>query len=123
MDLSIYDVILGPVMTEKAYKLNKKDKKLVLSVHPKANKVQIKSALETLFGVKVEKINVSIRAGKRRLVGRRVVIGSDNKKAIVSLKEGYSIDLFDQAGGPVVAEHKAPFELKKSSGALSSAAE
>jgi large subunit ribosomal protein L23 len=113
MDLSIYDVILGPVMTEKAYKLNKKDKKLVLSVHPKANKVQIKSALETLFGVKVEKINVSIR----------VVIGSDNKKAIVSLKEGYSIDLFDQAGGPVVAEHKAPFELKKSSGALSSAAE
>lgn len=123
MDLSIYDVILGPVMTEKAYKLNKMYKKLVLSVHPKANKVQIKSALETLFGVKVDKINVSIREGKRRSVGRRIVMGSDDKKAIVSLKEGYSIDLFDQAGGPTVAEHEAPFKVKKSAEASSAAVE
>jgi large subunit ribosomal protein L23 len=123
MDLSIYDIILGPVMTEKAYKLNKNDKKLVLSVHPKSNKVQIKSALETLFGVKVDKINVALRAGKRRLVGRRVVIGSDTKKAIVSLKEGYSIDLFDQAGGPVAVENETTLKVKKSAGHSSSTAE
>lgn len=104
MDLKIYDIILGPVMTEKAYRLNKVDKKLVLRVHPHANKVQIKSALETLFGVKVDKVNVSIREGKRRQLNKRVIQGSDAKKAIISLKEGYSIDLFDQAGGPAVAE-------------------
>lgn len=123
MDLSIYDIILGPVMTEKAYKLNKNDKKLVLSVHPKANKVQIKNALETLFGVKVDKINVALRAGKRRLVGRRVIVGSDQKKAIVSLKEGYSIDLFDQAGGPVAVENETTLKAKKSADHSSSTAE
>jgi large subunit ribosomal protein L23 len=104
MDLKVYDIILGPVMTEKAYRLNKVDKKLVLRVHPQANKVQIKSALETLFGVKVDKVNVSVREGKRRQLNKRVIQGSDSKKAIVSLKEGYSIDLFDQAGGPAVAQ-------------------
>jgi large subunit ribosomal protein L23 len=104
MDLKVYDIILGPVMTEKAYRLNKVDKKLVLRVHPQANKVQIKNALEILFGVKVDKVNVSVREGKRRQLNKRVIYGSDSKKAFVSLKEGYSIDLFDQAGGPAVAQ-------------------
>src|SRR5579862_5341665 len=98
MELTIYDVIQGPLVTEKAYELNKKQKKLVVKVHPHANKPLIKKALESLFEVKVDSVNVAVRKGKVRSVGRRVVQGPLTKKAIITLKEGYSLDLFDQAG-------------------------
>lgn len=98
MDLSIYDVIQKPVISEKAYKLNRDLKKLVLTVHMHANKPMIKEALKKLFNVEVTNICVLVRKGKNRRVGRRKVQGSDAKKAIVTLAEGYSINLFDQAG-------------------------
>jgi large subunit ribosomal protein L23 len=98
MDLSIYDVIQKPVISEKAYKLNKDLKKLVLRVHMHANKPMIKEALKKLFNVEVKNICILVRKGKNRRVGRRVVTGSDAKKAIITLAEGYSINLFDQAG-------------------------
>ncbi len=97
MELTIYDIIKGPIVTDKAYLLNKKLKQLVLSVHMAANKILIKQALETLFDVKVEKVRIIIRKGKNKLVLRKkVVTGSDVKKAIITLKEGYSIDLTQQ---------------------------
>lgn len=104
MDLTIYDIILGPVITEKAYQLNKMLKKLVLKVHPHANKAQVKEALEKLFDVKVEDVNISVRKGKNRNVGRRPVKGVLQKKAFVTLAEGYSLDLLDQSGANVVAQ-------------------
>jgi large subunit ribosomal protein L23 len=107
MDLTLYDIILGPVVTEKAYELNREDKKLVVRVHPQANKIQIKQALEKLFEVKVEKVNVAIRKGKTRLVGRRKVQGSLSKKAFVTLKEGYSLDVFNQSGTGPIAQTEA----------------
>ena len=111
MDLSIYNIILGPVVTDKAYKLNKNFKKLVLWVHPSANKPLVKEAFKKLFNVEVENVRILIRAGKIRRVGRRVVEGSSKKKAIVTLAEGYSLDLFDQAGtGVVTGEHTADTE-------------
>jgi len=95
---SVYNVIQGPIISDKAYKLNKNLKKLVLVVHPDANKPLVKEALKKLFNVEVEDVRIMICKGKTRRVGRREVIGSARKKAIVTLKEGYSIDLFDQAG-------------------------
>lgn len=104
MDLSIYDIIIGPIISDKAYKLNKQFKKLALKVHPQANKVMVKTALERLFSVKVDKINIIVRAGKKRKVRGKVTIGKLTKRAIVTLTDGYSLDFMDQAGGQVIPE-------------------
>lgn len=93
MDLTIYDIIKGPRITEKAYYLNQTFKQLVLEVHPQANKPMIAEALKKLFDVEVEKIRIILSKGKRRRVGRREVEGKLIKKAIITLKKGYSIDL------------------------------
>jgi len=97
LNLSIYDIIKGPVVSAKATLLNQKLKKLVLVVHPQANKVQIKDALQRLFDVKVEKVNTLNRVGKSYRVRRTIVQGVSTKRVIVTLKEGYTIDLFDQS--------------------------
>ena len=95
MDLNIYDIIKGAVTSSKATLLNEKLKKLVLKVHPQANKTQIKEALQRLYDVKVEKVNTLNRIGKTRRVRRNLTTeGSTTKRVIVTLKEGYFIDLF-----------------------------
>lgn len=93
MDLSIYNVIKKPRITQKAYSLNQKLKKLVLEVDPKANKPMIKEALRKLFNVEADKIGIVVSKGKTRKVGRFETVGKLRKKAIVTLKEGYSVDL------------------------------
>ena len=101
MDLSIYDIIKGPRITNKAYSLNQKLKQLVLEVHPMANKPMISEALKKLFNVEAEKICVIVSKGKFRRAGRHVFQGIKTKKAIVTLKEGQSVDLMNwtqQAG-------------------------
>lgn len=110
MDLSIYDIIVGPVISDKAYKLNKLFKKLALRVHPHANKPMVKEALEKLFSVKVEKISIVVRKGKNRKVKGRATTGKLTKRAIVTLAEGYSLDFMDQAGSQVVAADAAKKE-------------
>lgn len=105
MDLTIYDIIKGPIVTEKAFDLNKRFKKLVLRVHPDANKPLIKEALEKLFNVKVEKINVIVRKGKIITFKRRLTQKITTKKVIVTLKEGYAIDMLDQSQTTVHAEN------------------
>jgi large subunit ribosomal protein L23 len=97
MDLNIQEIIKGPVVSKKATLLNQKLQKLALKVHPKANKMQIKEALQRLFNVKVEKVNTLNRVGKTRRVRRMIVQGSTTKRVIVTLKEGYTIDLFGQS--------------------------
>lgn len=97
MDLNIHDVIRGPVISDKAYKINKQLNRLVLKIHPDANKPLVKQAVERLFDVKVDKVNIIVRKGKERMSRRQVVVGKLTKKAIVTLKEGYSLDLFNQA--------------------------
>lgn len=97
MDLTIYDIIQGPVISDKAYKLNKNFKKLFLKVHPQANKKLVQNALEKLFNVKVKDVKIQNRKGKTRVVRRKIFKRSDEKRAIVTLAEGYSLDLFDQA--------------------------
>jgi len=87
-----YDVILAPVITEKATLLSEQNK-VVFRVAPDSTKDEIAHAVEELFRVKVTKVNTSVTKGKtkrfRGIMGRR----SDVKKAIVTLAEGQSIDI------------------------------
>src|SRR5437762_230927 len=96
LNLNVHEIIKGPVVSEKATLLNQKLKKLVLIVHPQANKMQIKEALQRLFNVKVEKVNTLNRVGKSRRVRRTIIEGSTTKRVFVTLKEGYTIDIFGQ---------------------------
>ena len=91
-DTRHYDVIVSPVITEKATVLSDQNK-VVFRVSPDATKPQIKEAVERLFDVKVEKINTSIRKGKQK--NFRGIRGqqSDVKTATVTLAEGDRIDV------------------------------
>ncbi|MFC1842790.1 50S ribosomal protein L23 [Candidatus Dependentiae bacterium] len=111
--ISIYDVILGPIMTDKAYKLNRKFQKLVLKVHPHSNKPLVKEAIERLFEVKVKNVRMLIRKGKlHRLKGGQTTQKSSMKKAIVTLKEGYKVDIWDQPGVTVIPSESSDKSLK-----------
>ncbi len=100
--LTWYDVIKGPVISDKAYKLNQKSNQLVLQVHPFANKPQIKDAIEKLFNVKVKEVRTlirkksSLRATQKKYNALPGI--KKNKVAYVTLAEGYTLNLFDQAG-------------------------
>lgn len=107
MDINIHDVIRGPVISEKAYKINKQLQRLVLKVHPDANKSLVKKAVERLFNVQVDKVNTITRQGKERMSRRQVIVGKLTKKAIVTLKKGYSVDLFNQANVQVERDQSA----------------
>lgn len=96
MDLTIYDIIQGPIISDKAYKLNKRLSKLFLKVHAEANKKLVSDALEKLFNVKVKDVNIQNRKGKTRVVRRRIFSRPDQKRAIVTLAEGYSLTQFEQ---------------------------
>ena len=86
------DIIKGPIMTEKSSDLAKQNV-ITFSVEPKANKTQIKQAIEKIFNVKVESVNtVNVRPRKKR-VGKYTGYTNKVKKAIVKLKDGSSIEL------------------------------
>jgi large subunit ribosomal protein L23 len=87
-----YDVIVSPVITEKAT-LASEHNQVIFRVAPHATKPQIKEAVEKLFDVKVKHVNTLVRKGKvRNFRGRRGML-SDVKKAIVTLEEGHRIDV------------------------------
>ena len=84
------DLIKGPIMTEKSAGLAQNNV-ITFSVDPKANKTQIKQAIEKVFNVKVESVNtINVRPRKKR-VGRYTGYTSKVKKAIVKLAEGHTI--------------------------------
>jgi len=89
------DILLAPVVSEKSYGLLDEGKYTFL-VDPRANKTEIRIAIERVFNVKVDKVHTMNRQGKARRtrfgLGRR----KDTKRAIVSLREG-SIDIFGSA--------------------------
>ena len=90
--LTHYDVILAPVITEKAT-LASEYNRVTFRVHKDATKAQIKAAIEALFNVKVEGVNTLIRKGKTKFFRGRRGTQADVKKAIVRLAEGHSIDV------------------------------
>jgi large subunit ribosomal protein L23 len=87
-----YDVIIAPLITEKATAASEKNQ-VVFEVAKSATKPQIKEAVEKLFDVKVKRVNTLNTKRKTRVFrGRRGVVGNF-KKAIVTLEEGHSIDV------------------------------
>ncbi len=92
--LHTYQVLLRPLITEKATNLTG-DNKYVFEVDRRANKNQVRDAVETAFSVRVVKVNTMNVRGKTRRRGRRLTHASDWKKAIVTLVEGETIQLFE----------------------------
>ena len=95
--MKINEILVKPMLTEKATNLTN-SKVYMFEVNLKANKYNVKEALEKLYKVKVSQVKVMIRKGKKRKVGRRGAIKKQaNKKiAFVQISEG-KIDLFPQA--------------------------
>ena len=92
MDTKYLEIVKAPVITEKAAALGQQNV-YVFKVDSRANKTEIKQAIEKVFNVKVESVNtVNVRPKKKR-VGRYVGKTNKVKKAIVKLKEGSSIEL------------------------------
>jgi large subunit ribosomal protein L23 len=87
-----YDVILSPLVTEKATAASEKNK-VVFKVRLDATKTEIKHAVEKLFEVKVTGVNTLIRKGKKKVFRGTRGKQSDVKKAIVTLEEGNTIDI------------------------------
>ena len=92
LDPRHYDVIVGPVITEKATMLSEHNK-VVFKVAKTATKPQIKAAVEKLFDVKVVSVNTLVTEGKVKVFRGRLGQRSDVKKAVVTLEEGHSIDV------------------------------
>jgi len=91
------DILLAPVVSEKSYGLLDEGKYTFI-VDPRANKTEIKIAVERVFGVKVDSVNTLNRQGKTRRTKFGLGKRKNTKRAIVTLKEG-SIDIF--GGSPV----------------------
>jgi large subunit ribosomal protein L23 len=87
-----YDVILSPVVTEKATTASQHNQ-VVFRVARTATKPEIKDAVEKLFNVKVTGVNTLVAKGKTKYFKGRAGVRSDVKKAIVTLAEGHSIDI------------------------------
>ena len=87
-----YDVILAPVITEKATMASEHNK-VIFKVAKTATKPQIKEAVEKLFDVKVKSVNTLNRQGKWKVFRNRIGRQSDFKRAIVTLEEGHRIDV------------------------------
>ena len=85
---NIYSVLKGPCLTEKAALLQEEDGKVVFKVHPKANKVEVKRAVEHIFNVKVKDVRTANMHGKQKRVGKSIGFTKNWKKAYVTLSEG-----------------------------------
>jgi large subunit ribosomal protein L23 len=95
--MNLAEVVQGPVITEKGTLVSEAGNQVVFRVHPRANKIEIRQAVETLFKVRVLKVRTARQLGKVRRVGRHHGRRPDWKKAYVTLAEGDRIDFFEGA--------------------------
>lgn len=91
---SAYDVILSPIVSEKTYQLIEDANTYTFEVDRRANKEEIRDAVQQVFDVKVVRVNTMNRKGKRTRFGYRRGKRKDTKRALVTLAEGNEIDLF-----------------------------
>ncbi len=89
-------VLVRPVVTEKSTLLQERDK-YVFEVTPSANKIMVRQAVELAYNVKVVSVNIVMNRGKLKRMGQRRVRTRDRKKAIVTLKQGDRIQVFEGA--------------------------
>jgi len=89
------EIIYQAIISEKGTVLRDDENRYVFKVHPSANKIEIKHAIEKAFSVKVLDVKTINVKGKTKRLGRFTGRRSDWKKALVRLKEGNSIDIFE----------------------------
>lgn len=92
-----YSVIRKPMLTEKCHDLKEKYNQVAFQVDRRANKVQVKEAVEKIFKVKVKRVNVMNMVGKKKRLGRNMGKRSDWRKAVVTLMPGETIDIIEGA--------------------------
>ncbi|MFO0707836.1 MAG: 50S ribosomal protein L23 [Nitrospira sp.] len=97
MKLNMHAVLVQPLLTEKITGLRETTNTVGFMVHPDANRLQIKQAVETLLKVKVARVNVLNVQGKVKRLGRFSGKRSDWKKAFVTLKPGEKLELYESA--------------------------
>ncbi len=95
MKKDVRDIIRRPLVTEKSTQANEETNKVTFVVRRDANKIEIKRAVEEVFGVSVLGVRTLNNRGKKKRVGARQGRKPDWKKAVVSLREGDRIDLFE----------------------------
>lgn len=88
------DIIRFPVVSEKSYDLIEHLNTYTFEVDPRSNRGEIRDAVETIFNVKVLRVNTMNRKGKRKRQGYSIGKRKDTKRALVTLADGNSIDLF-----------------------------
>ena len=88
------DVVRYPIVSEKSYDLIEHHNTYTFEVDPRSNRSEIRDAVETIFGVKVVRVNTMNRKGKRKRQGYTFGKRKDTKRALVTLADGNSIDLF-----------------------------
>jgi large subunit ribosomal protein L23 len=96
-DVAVFNVLRRPLLTEKGQGQRDNEGKYLFEVASGANKIQIAQAVESLFGVRVTSVNTQWNRGKKKRVGRFIGLKPNWKKAVVTLREGDSIDLFSGA--------------------------
>jgi large subunit ribosomal protein L23 len=89
-----HDIIFAPVVSEKSYDLIERSNTYTFEVDRRSNKEEIRDAVEKVFGVKVLRVNTMNRKGKTKRTGYKLGKRKDIKRAVVTLAEGDSIDLF-----------------------------
>lgn len=89
-----HDLILAPVVSEKSYDLIEHNNTYTFEVDPRTNKGEIKDAVESIFDVRVVRVNTINRKGKLKRQGWTRGRRKDTKRALVTLAPGNSIDLF-----------------------------
>ncbi len=93
--MDIHEVLKRPVLSEKSSRGMENQNAYVFEVHPQANKILVRKAIETLFGdIKVVKVNIRNRKGRLKRVGRSVGYTKDRKEAIVTLRPGDKLDVY-----------------------------
>jgi len=90
-------IIIRPLLTEKGTQMGDESNKVLFEVALKANKIEIRQAVEKIYGVKVTTVHTQLVRGKIKALGRNVGKRPNWKKAIVTLAEGSSIDFFAPA--------------------------
>jgi large subunit ribosomal protein L23 len=97
MKVERHRVLVQPLLTEKITALREQTNTVGFVVHPDANRVQIKQAVEALLKVKVDKVNIVNVRGKIKRLGRFSGRRSDWKKAFVTLRKGEKLEMYESA--------------------------
>jgi large subunit ribosomal protein L23 len=95
MSKDAHQILIRPLLTEKMTEMKEKQNKVCFLVSPQSNKIEIKRAAEEVLKVKIDSVNIINTKGKRKRLGRYEGKRSDLKKAVLTLKKGEKLELFE----------------------------